>query len=446
MSPHTTAPAPAPTRRPVPETWQMGTAAFERRMPHHAGIGALWETKWKQPCSKSLYPFHDGRYEDFEPVFAGLAARGDDDGYGAAYTEAFFGTAEALERDGDAAKETGRADDASALYLRAACVLRIARFPYIAAAAPSPLGCCPAKWRAWTAQKRVYMKAAASWEVPVREVQIPHVRRAGRDGDAIPAYVRVPGGDSSSGKEGEGVREGQGEEKGKGKGAQQTPVVLLFTGLDGYRPDNTARCDEFLSRGWAVVVLEIPGTADCPADPADPASADRLWDSVFEWLARDGRFDTRRVLCWGLSAGGYYAVRAAHTHRTKLAGVVAQGAGTHYFFHPRWLEAADGHEYPFRLLPALAMKHGFDSVDEYLRLALPRFSLLENGILDMPSTKLLLVNGTLDGLMPIEDSMLLFEYGSPKEARFFPGALHMGYPLANSSVYPWMEEVMASVQ
>ena len=28
--------------------------------------------------------------------------------------------------------------------------------------------------------------------------------------------------------------------------------------------------------------------------------------------------------------------------------------------------------------------------------------------------------------------------------RFFPGALHMGYPMANASVYPWMESVMAS--
>ncbi|KAI1163898.1 alpha/beta-hydrolase [Nemania serpens] len=425
MSPHTTTTTtttttsvPVLTRRPVPEAWQMGTAAFEQRMPHHAGIKALWETKWRQPCSRSVYPFHDGAYADFEPIFAGLAARGVDDGYSPAYTEAFLSTAEALELEGDAAAAAGRHGEAEALYLRAACVLRIARFPHVTAA---PAGGCPVKWRAWTAQKKVYMKAAARWESPVHDVQIPHVRRAGRDGAVIPAYVRVPG------------------------GGAKTPAVLLFTGLDGYRPDNTGRCDEFLARGWAVVVLEIPGTADCPADPADPASADRLWDSVFEWLARDGRFDARRVLCWGLSAGGYYAVRAAHTHRERLAGAVAQGAGSHYFFHPQWLDKADGHEYPFRLLPALATKHGFESVDDYLRLALQRFSLLENGILDMPSTRLLLVNGTLDGLMPIEDSMLLFEYGSPKEARFYPGALHMGYPLANSSVYPWMEKVMASV-
>jgi hypothetical protein len=49
--------------------WLMGKEAFEAKMPHHEGIKALWETKWKFPCSKSLYPFHDGKYEDFEPIF-----------------------------------------------------------------------------------------------------------------------------------------------------------------------------------------------------------------------------------------------------------------------------------------------------------------------------------------------------------------------------------------
>ncbi|GAW23194.1 hypothetical protein ANO14919_127450 [Xylariales sp. No.14919] len=416
MTPHKTA---APSARPVPETWQMGTEAFERRMPHHDGIKALWETKWSFPCSKAVYPFHDGAYADFEPIFLDLIARGVDDGYSPAYTEAFFETAAALEKAGDEATTAGDQPAASALYLRAACVLRIARFPYITA---FPVVSCPVKWRAWELQKKVYLKAAESWEVPIAEVEIPHVAAVPTDRPVVSAYVRVPPNQTAS------------------------PVVLLFTGLDGYRPDNTGRCDEFLARGWAAVVLEIPGTADCPADPADPASPDRLWDSVFAWMRADGRFDMRRVMCWGLSSGGYYAVRAAHTHREELVGAVAQGAGSHYFFDPAWLERADGHEYPFKLLPALALKHGFSDVDEYLRQALKRFSLLETGVLEKPSTRLLLVNGTLDGLMPIEDSTLLFEYGSPKEARFFPGALHMGYPLANSSVYPWMEEVMASVK
>ncbi|RWA03281.1 hypothetical protein EKO27_g11822, partial [Xylaria grammica] len=189
MTPHKTA---APSARPVPETWQMGTEAFERRMPHHDGIKALWETKWSFPCSKAVYPFHDGAYADFEPIFLGLIARGVDDGYSPAYTEAFFETAEALEKAGDEATAAGDQSAASSLYLRAACVLRIARFP-----------------------KKVYLKAAGSWEVPIAEVQIPHVAAAATDRPVISAYVRVPPNQTAS------------------------PAVLLFTGLDGYRPDNT---------------------------------------------------------------------------------------------------------------------------------------------------------------------------------------------------------------
>ena len=42
--------------------------------------------------------------------------------------------------------------------------------------------------------------------------------------------------------------------------------------------------------------------------------------------------------------------------------------------------------------PALALKHGYDSVDEYREGAQKKFSLVETGIVNMPSTRLLLVN------------------------------------------------------
>lgn len=159
---------------------------------------------------------------------------------------------------------------------------------------------------------------------------MPHRRRgnaAAAASSSIPVYVRVP--------------------RAAEDGAHPCPLVILMTGLDGYRPDNTARCDEFLARGWACCVAEVPGTADCPADPADPAAAERLWDDLLAWAGAVGVFDMARVMVWGLSSGGYYAVRVAHTHASRLAGVVAQGAGTHLFFDPGWLARADGHEYPF---------------------------------------------------------------------------------------------------
>lgn len=49
----------------------------------------------------------------------------------------------------------------------------------------------------------------------------------------------------------------------------------------------------------------------------------------------------------GLSCGGYYAVRIAHTHKDQLRGSVAQGAGVHRWFERSWLDNVDGHEYPF---------------------------------------------------------------------------------------------------
>jgi len=54
------------------------------------------------------------------------------------------------------------------------------------------------------------------------------------------------------------------------------------------------------------------------------------------------------------------------------------------------------------------------------------WSLVKTGVVNMKSCRLLLINGTIDGLMPIEDSMLLSEFGSPKEMRLISQRLHMG--------------------
>ena len=74
------------------------------------------------------------------------------------------------------------------------------------------------------------------------------------------------------------------------------------------------------------------------------------------------------------------------------------------------------------------MKYGYQNVDELKERSQKEFSLVEDETVNMNSTRLLLVNGVLDGFMPIEDSMLLFDFGKPKEARFYPDAVHMGYP------------------
>ena len=64
----------------------------------------------------------------------------------------------------------------------------------------------------------VYLRGAALWDEPMTEVVIPHSHAANGDGKEIPLYVRIP----------KTVKEGE-----------KCPVVLLLTGLDGHRPDNT---------------------------------------------------------------------------------------------------------------------------------------------------------------------------------------------------------------
>lgn len=45
-----------------------------------------------------------------------------------------------------------------------------------------------------------------------------------------------------------------------------------------------------------------------------------------------------------------------------------------------------------RLGPAMALKHGYTGVDDFRNNAQKKFSLVETGIIDKPSTRLLLIN------------------------------------------------------
>lgn len=249
------------------------------------------------------------------------------------------------------------------------------------------------------------MQGTKLWDVPIKELILPFKDAGDGDGKEIPLYIRTPPTASAS---------------------DPCPVMLLITGLDGHRPDNSERTDAHLQRGWATVICDIPGVADCPSSKTDPLAPDRLFTTILDYIKSVPEFNERKVIAWGLSAGGYYAIRLAHTHASRLAGAVGHGAGTHHYIGPEWLKEVNHHEYPFDLKRAYLGKYGYASWDELVEKCQKTFSLVETGILDKKSCRLLLMNGVLDGCMPIEDSMLLAEYGSPKEFRFVKGRAHMG--------------------
>ncbi|GKZ98587.1 hypothetical protein AnigIFM59636_004276 [Aspergillus niger] len=169
----------------------------------------------------------------------------------------------------------------------------------------------------------------------------------------------------------------------------------------------------------AVLLVDIPGTADSPAAPNDPESPDRLWSSVLDWVDEHKDqydFNPSQILARGISTGGYYAMRIAHTHADRLLAVVAQGGGSHHMFDPEWIRAQNHMEYPFALAEALAQQFGYTDVQKYAAgNARERLSLLESGILDNGCTWLLLINGMEDSIFLIEDSILPLQHGRMKD-------------------------------
>ncbi|KAH9876624.1 hypothetical protein J1614_003756 [Plenodomus biglobosus] len=69
-------------------TWILGDL-FMKDYGHSGSVQNLWEQRWKFPCTKGVYPFHDDKFEDFEPIFKYLAEDNIDDPYDVTYTEAF---------------------------------------------------------------------------------------------------------------------------------------------------------------------------------------------------------------------------------------------------------------------------------------------------------------------------------------------------------------------
>ena len=394
----------------------------------HDTVSALWEQKWRRPCAGGIYPFTDANVADFDPIFAELVKRsnGDpailhrpDD-----YADPFLAVGERLVGQADAAAAAGRMDEAKDFFLRAAAVYRIARFPINR----SPLG-----QEAWEKGKAAYGKAGQFLDPPSVPVDVPftHVDVSAGDRDvSIQAYLRLPKGD---------------------KPEAGWPVLLFICGLDAYRTDHTPRTQQHVDRGFATLSFEIPGTGDCPAAPNDPASPDRLMSSVLDWvaaLASEYGFDLTKVVARGISTGGYYALRIAHTHADRLFAVVAQGGGCHHMFDPAWIGAQDRMEYPFALAEALAYKYGYRDTDYPAAVAryaaeASKFSLVEAGIVGRPTCKLLVINGMEDSIFPIEDSFIVAVEGDKKDLIARGDRGHMGNPGAEELLYQWIDDTMA---
>jgi len=378
---------------------------------HHESYKQLWETKWKKPAEMGVYPFMFGAAKDFQPIVDELVAKDFKEPYNwDEYAKVYFPQAENLKKIAEQAESKGEIEKASEYYLRSSAVYRISRFP-----APRS----EVQREAWKLGKEVCIKGLGLRPHPVKEINIPYTHRKDNEGARIPVYHLLPDHASKS---------------------SPVPTVIIFTGLDGYRTELAVWMEGWRQIGVATIVLEIPGTGDCPTDVSDPTSPDRLYSSLFDWIDQQEGLNNKKTAIWAFSTGGYYAIRVAHTHKDRLAGVVALGGGCHHMFDHEWLDNVNHLEYPFDLANTLAYKWGYgNNVEAFKREAGAKFSLLNDGTLDRPDcARLLLVNGTEDEIFPIDDYYLALQHGAPKEARFVPGTKHMGEPMSFFIILRWL--------
>lgn len=405
---------------------QLTAGAIRDGFPYfsfHNSVSELWNQKWRRSCAHGIYPFTDANVEDFDPIFKKLTEvsnRSEILYQPDEYAKPFLPVAEGLLTRAAEAEMQGDIEKARDYYLRAAAVFRIARFP---------INRSTLSQDAWERGKAAYIRGGQYLNPPNVPVEIPFSTADEAAGDSttpIQAYLRMPNGE---------------------KPKDGWPVLLFICGLDAYKTDHTPRTQAHVNHGFATLSFEIPGTGDCPAAPNDPASPDRLMSSVFEWVAASSNrygFDLTKIVARGISTGGYYAMRVAHTHANRLFAAVAQGGGCHYMFDPEWIRAQDQMEYPFALAEALAYKFGYRGDDAVAAYAADgsKFSLLASGMLDQPSCKLLIINGMEDSIFPIEDSLIVGLRGDKKDIVARGNRGHMGNPGAEDLLYSWIDNAI----
>jgi 2,6-dihydroxypseudooxynicotine hydrolase len=177
----------------------------------------------------------------------------------------------------------------------------------------------------------------------------------------------------------------------KPPGGAKAPLVVMVPGLDSVKEELQPTADHFLRRGLATLAIDGPGQGEAEYDlPIEPAY-ERPVAAVVDWVEARKDLDASRTGLYGISLGGYYAIRAA-AHEGRLKAVVSN-AGP-YRFGDLW------DQLPQLTRQAFTQRSGASSEDEAHRRA---DALTLEGI-DRVLCPTLLVFGKLDRIIPFSEA------------------------------------------
>ena len=291
--------------------------------------------------------------------------------------------------DGYMAKAKAASDpkDADANYLRAWRLYYFGQWP-----APTSAG----KQAAYQRAVEAYLLHAKYFDPPLEVVRIPF------EGKEIIGYLRLPA-----------------------NAPRPVPLVLAISGLDSRKETVAETYAAALPEGIGFFAVDSPGTGQAPRKAGE--TSDAMYSSVLDYLATRPEIDKNRIVVHGQSFGAYWAAKLAHTEAKRLAGAITQSPPIHRTFQADFFRSRMyTREYLFDLLPASLFVYGLKSADELIAF-LPKMSLQAQGLLGKPAAPILVVGGTRDTQVPIDDLELLINSGSePREAWINPVGGHMG--------------------
>ena len=343
-------------------------------------------------------PFHVGDASAIRDAIDALAS--DDPEHWAQVWSAAAAPFEQSARERERAGDAAGAHDA---YLNAYGLLHAGRFP-------APLH--PAKWNCYRRSVANFRAAGVYFSPPLEVVVLPFAGRPD-EGTAITFYVR------------------------RRAHANKTPVVIRWGGVDTWKEERNDYNEALLNAGFATINIDMPGVGESPV--LGSVDAERQYVPLFDWIRTQPDLDADRVVVIGMSYGGYWATKLAHTFPERIAAAVNWGGGIDRFFTREWnLRSASAKSYLMDLSLTRARTVGAATYDEYIE-RVAGFSLVAQGVLDRPHAPMLVVNGIDDQQVPFDDMLALLAHGQPKAARFFPGG-HMGYsPQTFPTVLAWVK-------
>ena len=191
------------------------------------------------------------------------------------------------ERAADSAEAAGHRVTAGQSWLRAGLCWHFGKFVFVhdpaqlKAASDKAAGC--------------YSRGAWALEPPAERVAIPY------DGISMPGLLRKPA------------------------AVDRPPVLLMIPGLDSVKEELQATADYFLRRGIATLAIDGPGQGETEfARNIEPAY-EKPAGAAIDWLEGRHDVDASRIGVYGVSLGGYYAVRVAATEPRVRATIELAG-------------------------------------------------------------------------------------------------------------------------